>query len=295
MDKEKAKWLLASYRPDGSDAEDPLFAEALALVLKDQELGEWLAAERAADVAFARGLGSVEVEPLLKDRLTRVLMGDQPEDNDQLAEMDHALMEGLGTIEVPTDLRDRILISAGASEEAVVTNKPGVWRKSRSILAIAAALAVGFWVVIGLQQDIESGNAGTVAAAEVMNAYQGPSQLEFRSGEFASIQAFLKEQKAMVPYMLGPGFKGMKSIGCAEIEIKGQTASLVCFKETKSGKVLHLIVFKKDVLEGDMGDVEHPVLEATGQMASARWRCPKCDYLLIAHELTADQLGEMLS
>ena len=53
MDKEQAKFILQSFRPDGADAQDPDFAEALALAAQDRELGDWLASERAQDAAFA--------------------------------------------------------------------------------------------------------------------------------------------------------------------------------------------------------------------------------------------------
>ena len=47
MDKEHAKFLLQSYRPDGADAQDSDFAEALQLAAEDRDLGEWLANEHS--------------------------------------------------------------------------------------------------------------------------------------------------------------------------------------------------------------------------------------------------------
>ena len=61
MDKERAKFVLQSFRPDGEDVNEPAFAEALELAAKDRELGEWLAAERAQDAAFAAMLSDVEI------------------------------------------------------------------------------------------------------------------------------------------------------------------------------------------------------------------------------------------
>jgi len=57
MDKEQAKFILRSFRPDGSDVNDKDFSEALALAMEDRELGEWLAAERAFDASLADALG----------------------------------------------------------------------------------------------------------------------------------------------------------------------------------------------------------------------------------------------
>ena len=58
MDKERARFVLSCFRPDGADAGDPDFAEALRMAAGDRELGEWLARERAQDAAFAQALES---------------------------------------------------------------------------------------------------------------------------------------------------------------------------------------------------------------------------------------------
>ena len=39
MNQEQAKFILASFRPDGSDIDDLAFAEAVSLAATDKELG----------------------------------------------------------------------------------------------------------------------------------------------------------------------------------------------------------------------------------------------------------------
>lgn len=56
MDKQEAKLLLQSYRPDGRDASDPAFAEALALAGQDAELGRWLEGECELDKIIGQRL-----------------------------------------------------------------------------------------------------------------------------------------------------------------------------------------------------------------------------------------------
>ncbi len=56
MNHEEAKEILISYRPNSGDAQDPVFAEALALAERDPELGEWFAREQEFD---ARMRGAV--------------------------------------------------------------------------------------------------------------------------------------------------------------------------------------------------------------------------------------------
>lgn len=54
MDKQEARLLLQSYRPGGQDAQDPAFAEALALARQDPELRAWFAAESKLDQAISK-------------------------------------------------------------------------------------------------------------------------------------------------------------------------------------------------------------------------------------------------
>ncbi|MEI7928288.1 MAG: hypothetical protein WCH40_07030 [Verrucomicrobiales bacterium] len=56
MNKEQARFILHSFRPDGADAADSDFAQALHLAAEDRELGEWLARERARDAEVSRGI-----------------------------------------------------------------------------------------------------------------------------------------------------------------------------------------------------------------------------------------------
>lgn len=60
MNTTEAKFILQACRPDGQDAEDQRFAEALAQAKQDPVLGEWLARERAFDTEVAAKLRGVQ-------------------------------------------------------------------------------------------------------------------------------------------------------------------------------------------------------------------------------------------
>ena len=47
MNNQEAKLILQAYRPNGQDASDPFFAEALEQVRRDPELAKWFAAENS--------------------------------------------------------------------------------------------------------------------------------------------------------------------------------------------------------------------------------------------------------
>ncbi len=69
MNNREAKFVLSAYRPNGLDATDPAFAEALAQAKADPELGAWLAREQAHAAAVADQLKSIMPPPGLRDAI----------------------------------------------------------------------------------------------------------------------------------------------------------------------------------------------------------------------------------
>jgi hypothetical protein len=49
FDRDNAKLMLSAYRPNGADAQDPVFKEALELAQRDPELARWFRGERDFD------------------------------------------------------------------------------------------------------------------------------------------------------------------------------------------------------------------------------------------------------
>lgn len=59
MKSDEAKFILGAYRPNGLDAADPTFAQALWQAQADQELGTWFARSKAHDGALAARLREI--------------------------------------------------------------------------------------------------------------------------------------------------------------------------------------------------------------------------------------------
>jgi hypothetical protein len=57
---ESAKFVLNAYRPNGADAQDPFFREALDQAARDPELGAWFKEQRSFDSLIADKLGEVQ-------------------------------------------------------------------------------------------------------------------------------------------------------------------------------------------------------------------------------------------
>lgn len=78
MNATEAKFLLQAYRPNGSDASDPRFAEALALVQRDPALRAWFERQRAHDSAVSAQLNSLPPPPRLRDAILAGARASQP-------------------------------------------------------------------------------------------------------------------------------------------------------------------------------------------------------------------------
>jgi hypothetical protein len=60
VDNDEARVILSAYRPNGADAQDPTFAEALAQAKMDPALGEWLETQRDLDAAMLERLRTIK-------------------------------------------------------------------------------------------------------------------------------------------------------------------------------------------------------------------------------------------
>ena len=92
MDKETAKLLLKSYRPE--DSEDPIFAEALREAAADPELAAWFEEMQRFDAAVGASLQEIPIPPDLKG---------------------HILLSRHNVVTAPTFYRSRFLALAGAA------------------------------------------------------------------------------------------------------------------------------------------------------------------------------------
>ena len=69
MNDNEAKFILRALRPNGSDAKDPTFAEALAQAEKNPELREWLEREESFDRTIAGKLRDLQPPAGLRDAI----------------------------------------------------------------------------------------------------------------------------------------------------------------------------------------------------------------------------------
>lgn len=251
MDKEKAKFLLQSFRPDGADSSDPEFSEALALAAADRDLGDWLAKERASDAAFAAMLNDVEIPEDLRESLFAALAGEAQ--SAELDEADASFAGALLSINAPTGLREQIL-NAMEAESAIgkvvpmAQSTPNRVSRWLATAAVAAAVVLGAFVAL----KVPTGNGVSPALVErsAIGLFDASFSLDEMGTKPESLKTWLASHELPTPGVLPAGLESSPSLGCKEIEIGGKPASLICF-ESKEG-VVHLIVLKREDVKSSL-------------------------------------------
>lgn len=279
MDKDEAKFLLGSFRPDGADAGDEDFAAALQLAAEDRELGEWLAGERAVDAAFAAALGSVQAPASLRQDilgLETAGLGGIPQAESGL---DAWMIGGLASMAAPDSLRGRVLASMATTAQA---RQPQTrwWRKAAWPAAAAAGVGLAFLFTIDRSVPPEATAAVIPASTTVpVDVVQASFIRTFESPLFGfeehrqphgELEKILEKQKLPCAKRLPPGLVGAQGEGCRELVIDGKRGSLVCFDEPVNGRV-HLVIFRRADVCGELPTRDHPTLSQNGPWAVARW------------------------
>ncbi len=290
MDKEQARFILRSFRPDGADVNDSDFAEALALAMESRELGEWLAEERAFDSAFSNALISVDLPENLREDILACLAGDRS-DFPQAEENDTAWIGALASIQPPANLREELLAAMDRTAAGtIVRPKISVFRRFAVPIAAAAGIALAFVVThqneptpIAKTVPIEVVQAGFVRSFESPNF-----RLEEKQDNKQVLIRHLQERKLPCPGCLPPGLEKLQALGCRELEIDGKRGSLLCFKVAEKG-VVHVVVFRHEDVSGDFPPMENPEFVRVGGWSSARWENAGKVFLMMS-----DTCGEEL-
>jgi hypothetical protein len=289
MDKEQARFILRSYRPDGADAGDPDFTEALRLAMEDRELGDWLANERAFDASFSQALLKLPLPDGLRQNILAglaVQRGDFP----QAETPGDALWIGaLASIQPPPGLRENILAAMEKTAAASTIAPPIVafrWKRLALPLAAAAGVVLAFVLTKPAPPAAVASNKPLpiqAVQAGFVSTYQSPLfSFDESQEDYRLLGKHLRGRKLPCPGQLPPGLRHVKSIGCRELVIDGRRGSLVCFDETENG-VVHLVIFFKDDVYERLPTLDRAQFEQSGNWAVARWGDDEKAFMLIGH------------
>jgi len=204
MNNANAKEILSAYRPNGEDARDPVFKEALEQCRNDPALREWLEAERELDAQMTSAVARIPVPSGGKETLLQQfpLTGEDP-------------------------VEDKVVVR-------------GPWLRASWWSGLAAAVVVSMvaWLVFErLSPAIPAVETfalgGLVASAE---------PLAYRSDDPAEVVRWLEGRGAPLPTALPGGLAEASALGCRVFKFEDMgEVSLLCL--LKNGEVVHLFVF----------------------------------------------------
>lgn len=276
MEHTQAKLILASFRPNGSDLNDPAFTEALALAAEDKSLGQWLAQERARDTAFAESLNEFPIPENLRENLFEALANAQ--DAPGYNQFDRDFAGALAALEPPTNLRNDIL--AAMEIEQKVTALPTSHRREKtrkswfSLPSVGMAAAAGIvaallWTTFLKPSNPQRQLASITPAAiqaDAVDFLSGNISLDRKNPKQEALYQFLASNELPSPNILPAGLKTSAGIGCKRLDFNDKPASLICYQMSPNDQIVHLIVLRKDDIEGELP-----------QMAEAKANCTQCD------------------
>jgi hypothetical protein len=299
MDKEEARFILRCFRPDGADAENPDFAEALAWAAKDRELGEWLARERSSDAGFAKALTAVGIPASLREEILAGLALERGDGTDVPDAFDACVIGAMAAVSPPPGLRGEILAAMERTVAPASAPNKILWRFALPAAA-AAGIALAFLfsgpatppgdsLVTNLPGNgavVPAGNPLTISVVEsgFIKTFESPGfTLDLKNPDHHALFDHLKSAKLPCPNRCLPrGLKGVPGLGCRELEIDGKRGALVCFKQEND--MVHLVIFKRCDVSCKLPETGKPDIRKHGNWSVARWSDDDWVFVLMGKE-----------
>ena len=196
MTIEEAKSILHGYRPDGADANDPLFAAALELVRRDPALGEWFAQQQAFD-------------------------------SDMTADYE--------AVPAPAGLRDGIL-AAAAVGKSQTSYRSWWRKRVLIRAAMAASIALLLTLALTLRPKPQLPAAHSPLADFVIADAQHPKSHAGQHGHEADeLNRTLKLPTTQLGALKPLDFASLRNTGCRTVNVEGRDVLEVCFRRNGVG------------------------------------------------------------
>lgn len=211
MDKHEAKLILQSYRPNGRDASDPAFAEALAMAQADPELKEWFENEQS---------------------------------------MDRAISEKLHNTPVPVDLKKTIL-SGMRTEQNIVRPQVVWWKSPALAWAAVIVVVFAAAFLIQDQRSNSTQAALADYRTTMRQNLDTLSGFDYPTSSPAKIQSWLDEQGIFGDIEIPENLIGKKSMGCKLFDYKDAQSALICFQLPNMQMVHLFVIEKSAIQELD--------------------------------------------
>ncbi len=256
MDKQNAKFILQSYRPDGADASNPDFAEALKVAAEDRDLGLWLAEERSHDAIFAESLAVLDIPDGLRDEILSVL--EYEGGKEISSELDGIFIGAMADISPPAGLRDQIIsameiengLDNQLDEDNVVVQFP--WQLLNMVAVAAIVILAATFIFPGMtgskSEHSEQLNLAQfqMASGRLLSASY---EVDVTNNTLASVNTWLESEGMPAADTVPEGLVSFDVEGGKKITLdNGVTGSMILFKKKEAGE-FYLMVFEVDSME----------------------------------------------
>jgi len=227
MDIDKIKERLAAMRPDSSDHEDPEIAELLALVEEDLELADWFAEQQVFDRAFTAKLNEIEAPADLEEKIIAAMASAKT-----TAEAERDLEEDPKTAPTkPTETAppsDREEPKTGTAVPFQPQEKRAWWQNPGLIsMAAAIVLLLGFSLMLLEPSPVSADPPIDQFFSHIQNHHLTHRDVNYSSGNFDAIAAYLLEKGAPIPQALPPQVETMPRLGCSILRWNGELVSVI--------------------------------------------------------------------
>jgi anti-sigma factor RsiW len=251
MNREEARLFLQAYRPGGQDAEDPHFAEALALAKRDPELAAWFAQQQKFDALFSDGLRELRAPSHLKAQI--------------LARGSKEKIAGPPFLDWLQNL--------------VLYRSPFSWAAAAVVILLGLAI---FW-----RQMEAGGSFANYSAQMVHAAVSDAHHLDIENKDMKQVVVWLAEHHGENKFNLPAALNGGSGLtGCRVLDWHGQKISMLCYGSSSSG---HIDLFVADAkVFPDAPPEDKPQFASSGGMPTASWSHGGMTYLMVAHNADAD-------
>lgn len=232
MTREEAKLILQSFRPNGQDAGDPFFAEALALAKTDSELGAWFAEQQKFDMEMGREIKGVEVPFDLKKKI--------------LAQ------------------EDEITAATGTPFEwwrnVFSWRAPATWAMACGCVLIFAGIAL-----LGEPEN----RFADYQAAMISASHEETNHVEVLNSNLPQVESLFAARSAQTNIDVPVGMRGGGLMGCRVLDWHGKKVSMLCFVLNGSK---HVDLFVADLGKISDAPLEGvPQFAKNGPRTTASW------------------------
>jgi len=242
MTNEEAEFMLQGYRPNGADANNEAFADALAQADRDPTLNTWFEREQAFDATVAAKLSMIAA---------------------------------------PAGLRESILAGTKiSSQPAEPTSSRAWWLQPWSIgLVAVAAVALAFTVTLSEPENKLAALPSFNPVLKVALADYGGAHIKgVHAEDLGSFGEWLMDDENQLGGSVMPvNLDELREFGCRKVNVAGHEVFEICFQ--RESDWYHVFIAPRESFDPE-AIYTKPMFHESGEFIAASWTDDKFAYLV---------------